>query len=87
VHTRRHSFRVYAPLLSQIKAAYDSAIDLRMQHLFHVQPKVVKLDALRNGYDLNLQAIYDQHEEVCDHVDTPMHTITGVACGLRRCTR
>jgi len=56
------SFRVYAPILSQVKNVFDGALDQRMARIFHVQPKTVKLDALKNGYDLNLQAIYDQHE-------------------------
>ena len=76
MRAHRCSFRAYAPLLSQIKAAYDDAIDTRMQKLFEVQPKVVKLDALRNGYDLNLRAVYDKHEEVRDDVDVHV---------LRRC--
>eukprot|EP01048_Picozoa_sp_COSAG05_P003825 COSAG05_NODE_186_length_14726_cov_28.333630_13_plen_814_part_01 len=56
------SFKVYAPVLAQIKSAFDTTLDSRMQQIFHSEPKVVKLDALKNGYDLNLQAIYDKHD-------------------------
>ena len=65
------SFRVYAPVLTRIKTAYDMAVSTRQNRIFAARPKVVKLDALKNGYDLNLQAIYDEHQaESKPHEDT-----------------
>jgi hypothetical protein len=53
------SFRAYSSILTNIKVAYDHAIDSRMQKIFVMQPKVTKLDAMQNGYGSEVQALYE----------------------------
>eukprot|EP01052_Picozoa_sp_SAG31_P023486 SAG31_NODE_1939_length_6860_cov_6.929152_1_plen_1162_part_00 len=57
------SFRAYQPILSTIKAEYDTAVAETRGRILQMQPKLTRYNALTSDYDLDLQMIYHKSDE------------------------